>query len=51
MTLIGRVFRQLHSSVTALLKVINDIMMAADGGKCSVWVLIDLSRVFESVDL
>uniref|UniRef100_A0A672ZSA2 Reverse transcriptase domain-containing protein n=1 Tax=Sphaeramia orbicularis TaxID=375764 RepID=A0A672ZSA2_9TELE len=43
-------FRQRHSTETALLKVSSDILMAADSGKSTVLVLLDLSSAFDTVD-
>uniref|UniRef100_A0A3Q3FJ67 Reverse transcriptase domain-containing protein n=1 Tax=Kryptolebias marmoratus TaxID=37003 RepID=A0A3Q3FJ67_KRYMA len=43
-------YREFHSTETALLKVFSDIMIAADTGKCSVLVLLDLSSAFDTVD-
>lgn len=44
-------FRKNHSTETALLRVSSDILMAADGGKCSVLVLLDLSAAFDTGSL
>lgn len=43
-------FRKMHSTETALLKVTSDIMMAADGGRCSVLVTLNLSFAFNIAD-
>lgn len=41
----------MHLTESCLLKVTHDITMASDAGDCSVWVLLDLSSAFDTVDL
>uniref|UniRef100_A0A8C6U6R4 Reverse transcriptase domain-containing protein n=1 Tax=Neogobius melanostomus TaxID=47308 RepID=A0A8C6U6R4_9GOBI len=43
-------FRKQHSTETALLKVSSDVMMAADSGKRTVLILLDLTSAFDTVD-
>ena len=39
-----------HSTETAVLKVLSDILLALDSGKLALLSLLDLSAAFESVD-
>lgn len=40
----------MHLTESCLLKVTYDITMASDAGDCSVWVLLELSSAFDTVD-
>ena len=39
-----------HSTKTTLLKVVNDFLLAMDEGKLSVFVLLDFSAAFDTID-
>ena len=43
-------FRPLHSTETALLRVLSDILAAVDRGNFAALVLLDLSAAFDMVD-
>ena len=43
-------YRCNHSTKTAILKIHNDLLMAADRDECSILVLLDLSAAFDTVN-
>ncbi len=43
-------FKTLHSTESALLKVVNNILLATDTGDCVILVLLDLTAAFDTVD-
>ena len=43
-------FRQGHSTETAVLRVLSDILQAVDRGDVAALVLLDLSAAFDTVD-
>jgi len=43
-------YRAHHSTETAVLKVLMDILLAVDAGDLSALVLLDLSAAFDTVD-
>ena len=38
-------FREQHSTESALLKVYNDLLLAADNGDCAILILLDLGKM------
>ena len=43
-------YRAMHSTETAVLKVLADILLALDSGDLAMLTLLDLSAAFDSVD-
>ena len=43
-------YRAMHSTETAVLKVLADILLALDSGELAMLTLLDLSAAFDSVD-
>ena len=43
-------YRKFHSTETALLKIVNDILLGFDENKLSVLALLDLSAAFDTID-
>lgn len=43
-------FRSKYSTETGLLKVKNDLMLAADSGKDAILILLDVTAAFDTID-
>ena len=43
-------YRDKHSTETALIKVQNDILSALDAGSSAIWLMLDLSAAFDTID-
>ena len=44
------IYRQFHSTETALLKVMNDLLIAVDEGLEVILILLDFSSAFDTLD-
>uniref|UniRef100_A0A8C1NB80 Reverse transcriptase domain-containing protein n=1 Tax=Cyprinus carpio TaxID=7962 RepID=A0A8C1NB80_CYPCA len=42
-------YRPLHSTETAMVKVINDLLMSADSGLLTILILLDLTTAFDTI--
>jgi len=43
-------YRSKHSTETALVKIVNDLLLAVDKRKCVMLVMLDMSAAFDTVD-
>jgi len=43
-------YRQQHSTETAVLKIVSDLLLACDRGQVTLFALLDLSAAFDTVD-
>ncbi len=43
-------FRAFHSTESALLKVMNDVLLSIDSGSSAILILLDLSAAFDTID-
>jgi hypothetical protein len=43
-------FRALHCTETALIKVTNDLLLTTDRGESGIYIILDLSVAFDTID-